>query len=238
MKQLVVFDWNGTLLDDTQAVLYADNTVLRRWGGQAVDFSTFQETVCIPKSEFFIARGCDRAVIINEANKVAALANSTYEAQAKNCKLRNGALELLNWLNKGGVTQTILSNHNIPAIQFQLTRFGLTSYFDKVLANADPAGFLLKISKQERLQQYLSQEATKFDRVVIVGDSTEEIEIAHRLGLAVVSLEGGIHSKERLSKESPTILCQELEQSYAFFQEYFGLTQEFTGTERQDKLVA
>ncbi|MFA6549934.1 MAG: HAD family hydrolase, partial [Candidatus Gracilibacteria bacterium] len=69
MKKLIVFDWNGTLLSDTQACMEADNHVLKAFGGKSVDLKTYRDTIVIPAIDFCVQHGCNRKEIQQKSQK-------------------------------------------------------------------------------------------------------------------------------------------------------------------------
>ncbi|MGY3488299.1 phosphoglycolate phosphatase-like HAD superfamily hydrolase [Bradyrhizobium sp. USDA 4011] len=53
MKSAIIFDWNGTLLDDANAVLQTINAILSRFGRAAVDMHKLREKFELPPSVLF-----------------------------------------------------------------------------------------------------------------------------------------------------------------------------------------
>jgi phosphoglycolate phosphatase len=220
MKTLMVFDWNGTLLNDTEAVIYADNCALAHFGGRPIDVETFQNTVSIPKIEFYKLHGCSPAFLNENLGAVADFAGIQYQKMLPRCGLRPGAVEVLKFLKEHEVHVLILSNDMVDNIWSQLRRFKIDTYIDAVLANTDPYVFMRHALKQNRLAEYL-RETGPYHPQVIVGDSTEEIIIGKKLGLTTVSLLKGIHSQPRLVSESPDLLSPSLVEALFFLQQVF-----------------
>jgi phosphoglycolate phosphatase len=220
MKALMVFDWNGTLLDDTEAIIYADNCALAHFGGRPIDVETFQNTVSIPKREFYMLHGCSPAVLDEHPGTIADFAAIQYQKMLPRCGLRPGVVEVLKFLKEHEVHVLILSNDLIDNIWSQLRRFKLDTYIDAVLANVDPYAFMRHGLKQNRLAEYLRRTGP-YHPQVIVGDSTEEIIIGKKLGLTTVSLLKGVHSQQRLTTESPDLLSPGLVEASFFLQEVF-----------------
>jgi len=210
MIELAVFDWNGTIVDDTFAVIDADNDVLRALGCPPVEYSRFLETNSIPKSEFYIANGCSAELISAQLMQVADIAHSNYEELAKNCELRDGVLNVLEWLHKHSIPTIILSNHTVAGIECQLVRLELSRYFSEVLANADRHTFL-KGGKLQKLKNYLAARKLNHKKVVIFGDSPEEAVIASELGTKSILIGGGAYSSARLQSATPDYLFENFE---------------------------
>jgi phosphoglycolate phosphatase len=220
MRALTVFDWNGTLLDDTDAIIYADNCALEHFGGRIISVETFQDTVSIPKQEFFTFHGCSPTLLKENPAAIAEFAAAHYQERLLDCELRPGTMELLKFLKEHDVHVVILSNDMVDNIWNQLKRFEIDSYIHIVLANTDPLAFMKYALKQNRLAEYLRETGPYFPQVIL-GDSTEEITIGKKLGLTTISLLMGIHSQRRLAFESPDLLSPGLVEALPFLQQVF-----------------
>ena len=60
MLQLVVWDWNGTLIADTQACMDAGNHVIRTYGGTPLTRKIYAATFDFPTINFYCRQGCNR----------------------------------------------------------------------------------------------------------------------------------------------------------------------------------
>lgn len=207
MDTLAVFDWNGTLLDDTKAVLEADNRILDMFGGKQVSLTEFQDTMCIPKKGFFELHGFPPDI---DWSRPSQIHFEHYESLANSCGLRAGTLELLEWLRDIGAHSIILSNHTSAAISQQLSRLGLVSHIDHILANSDPADFIKGVRKEDRLRIFLEKSKFPKARTFIFGDTTEEIEISRSLGMQSIAVTGGCYSEARLKAQNPNFVCSDL----------------------------
>lgn len=206
MIKLVVFDWNGTLLADTLACMEADNQVLKTFGGTPVTLNEFRKTIIIPSIDFYVQHGCDRNTLLEKADKVSELFHATYESRASKCRTRTGTKELLPYLSSKSIDAVILSNHTMDGIHSQLARLNISMYFKDVLANSGLDSSLTGRNKSEKLQAYLQNSSYQPNETMIVGDSPEEIEIAHSLNLISVAVTGGYYSTQRLRNVKPDYL--------------------------------
>ena len=48
MIKLIAFDWNGTLIADTQIIVKADNFILKKFSVKAITVQKFRESFHIP----------------------------------------------------------------------------------------------------------------------------------------------------------------------------------------------
>ena len=129
IKALMVFDWNGTLIDDTEAIIYADNCALAHFGGQPISTKTYLDTVSIPKREFFMLHGCSPILLNENPKAIADFAAIHYQEKLSSCGLRAGAIEILKFLKEQAVHVIILSNDMNDNIWSQLRRFEIKQLY-------------------------------------------------------------------------------------------------------------
>lgn len=206
--ELVVWDWNGTILADTQACMDAGNHVITTFGGTPVPRRQYAATFDFPSIEFYCRQGCDRKAL--ERPGAADVFHDFYEERARHCRTRRGARETLDWLRQHSIDSVILSNHIQEAILVQLKRLGLTDYFDEVLANIDRGAANVGKNKVQRLEDYLTRTRHNPLNAVIVGDSTEDVVIGKKLHMRTTALRDGYFSTPRLRASNPDYIIGNL----------------------------
>lgn len=210
MKKLIVFDWNGTLLADTEACRFADNKVLKQFGGKTVGMKEYRDTVIIPSIKFYVHHGCSEEELRKKSQQRAELFHATYEARAAQCRTRRGARKLLQWIHLHAISAVILSNHTVQGIEAQLQRLGIAAFFTGVLANTILDSAMRTKNKEEKLREYLLQHQYLPKDVVIIGDSPEEIQIGKAMRITSVAITNGYYAEKRLREAKPDYLIQKL----------------------------
>lgn len=198
-KILIAWDWNSTLIADTKAVLHADALILTYWGHRPRTLKELQEHFETPISKYYQNIGVDLETDIDPAlrsNQFTLL----YEHAVRNCRTRRGAKIVLAWLKENKVDNILLSNHRQPDIEKHLDRLCLREFFIEVLANQMQKTSYQKITKPDKLANYIKEHDYDPKNVWIIGDTLEEIEIARQLGISVISISGGMVSVKRLKK--------------------------------------
>lgn len=206
MIKLVVFDWNGTLFDDTKIVLEAVNaSEVKVLGIPPISLELYRETYDAPLHRFYENLGISRETFDAKSAEIAAKFHPIYEPLAAHARTRPGTKKTLRHLKKLGISCVILSNHTVEGIYLQLSRLKLTELFDAVLANGGTEE-MHHTSKQHRLEHYLNEHNISPAEAIIVGDTVEEIRIGHNLGLNIVSITGGNNSEIRLKNAQPNAI--------------------------------
>lgn len=205
----VVYDWNGTLLDDMDAVIEALNVILRKYNRPVIEHEPFRELCLYPFPILYGRLGFNEQEIETLCKEGNCIFHDKYELLAANAPLRKGAIELLEFSKKYKVQNLILSNHMVDAIGVQLERLKIKDYFSKVLAFASRESQYKDISKGERLRLYLKDNSINPETTLIIGDSEEECEIARALNLTSVAITGGTVSENRLRAANPDYIIND-----------------------------
>lgn len=212
MIKLVAFDWNGTILSDTIACLAGDDAALVSLGYKPISLKKFRETFDVPLVNFYKRIGVDPNIPKDKYKLSETLFHKVYEARVVKARTRAGARNLLAWLKKNKVPAIIFSNHVKERIEEQLQRLKISDYIATVLANDHTHEVLYKRWKGEKLKDYLKANNIKPHEVLVVGDTTEEIEIARELGGISIAITQGYQSTPRLKAAKPDYLLGDLRQ--------------------------
>jgi phosphoglycolate phosphatase len=210
MIKLVFFDWNGTILNDANANLEAENIVLPLFGIRPITIKCIQDNFEIPITKFYSRVGINEKQFFENQSKIQETWHNSYEKRVDHCRARAGAGALLKWLRSKGIRSVILSNHTIGSIERHLKRLELKKYFDAVLANDSIMYTGLK-DKAKRAEDYILEKGFSPEQVLVVGDSPEEARIARRLNAKSALVSGGWYSEKRLREAKPDYIVERLD---------------------------
>ena len=194
----IFWDWNGTLLDDTDAALGALNVLLAKRGLPQIGMNWYREHFAFPVRPFYAKCGIDLA---NEDWE--ALAQSYHEAYAALPKrLNDEAVAALERAKKAGARQCIISALRQDLLDAAVDGCGLRGYFDDVYG-VDNLDGSTKIGRaRELMAKVRARDAA--DEVVLVGDSLHDKEVSDDLGIRCVLCATGGHSAARLRAVAAT----------------------------------
>jgi phosphoglycolate phosphatase len=190
--QHVVWDWNGTLLDDVDLAVNGVNQVCARFGVPAVTREFYRSRFQFPISAFYSSLGFDLervsfSDIIREYLAV-------FDARVRHCALNEGALELLECLRQNGIGSSILSASYRPTLVQTLEAKGLGGYFTHVCGLGDEKG----TSKLEEGRILHAKLGLPGERILYVGDTTHDAEVAAALGWNSCIVSCGHQDEDRL----------------------------------------
>ncbi|MGV7214880.1 HAD family hydrolase [Bradyrhizobium sp. UFLA05-112] len=203
MKPALVFDWNGTLLDDADALLQTTNAILERFGRATIDMNTFREHCDVPLSILYRNLGMSESEVAATDRDGSAIFHDAYEPLASNANLREGARRMLEIAREQAASSIIVSNHIVDPLRSQMQRLGINEYIDEVLAFESRATQYKSMTKGERLRLYMQENDLKPPATFIIGDMPVEANIARDLGLISIAITGGFVSESRLRAAEP-----------------------------------
>lgn len=196
---LVIWDWNGTLLDDVGAAFKSVNTMLERRGKEPIDMPQYHHYIDVPIRGFY-----ENIFDLTRENYSDILKeyNDEYKAQMSEIMLAQGAIEVLSHLRDVGVRQAIVSSSEQKQLRHSVKHFELDEYFDAVLGAQD----FFADSKLERAKQYIVHNSFEPSRVLVVGDLLQDCEMAQSVGADCVLLSRGHNSKQKLRDSGAAVI--------------------------------
>ena len=177
----VVWDWNGTLLNDVKVGVNTLNDMLGRRGLPLLSVEDYKEKFGFPElSVDFV---------------------ETYDKYAGEVGLNEGVREVLAGIQQTGVKQYVLSALREDLLQQMLRHFQIDSRFDRACGAND----IYAAGKIERGQQMLQTCPIVPEDTLMVGDTIHDAEVADALGFDCILFAGGHNNEERLQKKAPVI---------------------------------
>ena len=199
--ELILWDWNGTLLDDVALCVDALNRLLARYGyPQRYDRDQYRAIFGFPVQDYYARAGFDFSR--HSFDELAVSFMEDYIPASEACPLAEGAREALDAFSQAGLRQVILSASPITTLRHQVEARGVTGYFDRLLGLGD----IYAKSKVDLGLQYLRE--TGFDpaRAVMIGDSTHDFEAARALGVPCVLQSAGHQPPEVLRRTGAPVV--------------------------------
>ena len=200
MKRHLLWDWNGTLLDDTRACVDALNVMLVRRSLPPLTLERYRATFAFPVRRFYAALG-----LRLEHEDWDALAREYHDLYAEQPKALNAetfaALELA---RSAGVGQSIISALRQDLLDGATAAFGVAPYMREVFGvdNLDGSS---KLGRAHELVARLTADGVcRREEMVLIGDALHDKEVADALGVRCVLCAQGSHAHWRLTEAAPT----------------------------------
>ena len=198
----ILWDWNGTLLDDTQAALDTLNIMLAKRGAAPIAMDFYRDHFAFPVKPFYKSIG-----VCLENEDWDALAREYHDIYARQPKRLNAeAIAALERAKAAGARQAIISALRQDLLDAATAALGVATYMDLVYGvdNLDGA------SKLDRARELLKAIALPGGSagepvdVCLIGDALHDKEVADALGIRCVLCAQGSHAAWRLRAVAPT----------------------------------
>lgn len=200
--ELILWDWNGTLLDDVALCVDALNRLLASHGyPQQYDRDSYREIFGFPIVDYYRRAGFDF-----DKHSFAELAErymQYYIPQSAVCPLAAGAVETLQSFRKAGLRQVILSASPLKTLQTRVNQRGVGSYFEQLLGLND----IYATSKVALGLAYLKANQINPDATVMIGDSVHDYEVASALGVCCVLQSSGHQPVSKLAETGAAVVA-------------------------------
>ena len=192
MQRCLIWDWNGTLLDDVAAAVNALNRMLVKRGAQPITVERYRSRFGFPVRPFYAELGVDLGRwdwddICEDFHSFIAAEPQEMRAETR------PALELAARL---GFRQSILSALRQDLLEHALAANGIDGFFEHVFGvdNLDGAS---KLQRGRELMAALGPEA---EEPVLIGDTLHDAEVASALGARCILFSGGHQMPDRLAE--------------------------------------
>lgn len=187
----LVWDWNGTLLDDLHLIVDATNAALASVGGGPVSVDEHRRDFHRPVSAYY-GHVLGRPVTPAEFATLDQVFHHVYRAGLPRCRLAGDAFAAMrSWTGTQSLLSMFFHDELVPVV----TRHGLDGHLRRVDGLRDRVG---GGSKAPHLQAHLAALQLPGPDCVLIGDSVDDAEAAASVGARVVLYAGGITHEERL----------------------------------------
>jgi len=181
----IIWDWNGTLLDDAHIATEVIGEILIENGLPAITLDEYRTHFCFPVENYYRKLGFD----FNKTpfHFLADRFVRVFDERVKGAKLFDGVTDLLDSISNQGIQQSILSAASQTHLDEIVDHFGVTRYFKRIYGlDNHYAKSKLHRGKQLILDIPISKEKTVF-----IGDTDHDLEVGQELGIRVILLNGG-----------------------------------------------
>ena len=195
MVRNIIWDWNGTLLDDTWICYEIANIMLEERGLQKIpDFERYRQIFKFPVIDWYVGMGYtfEKETYEQVADEFLVL----YNRMLPECVLKDGAKEVTAELKKRGYRQILLSATGQDTLEKNLRTFDMTGIFEEILGQKNDLAF----GKSERGRLDMERCGMDPKETVLVGDTNHDHEVADLIGAGCILIDSGNQSGTVLEK--------------------------------------
>ncbi|MGI5213206.1 HAD family hydrolase [Plantactinospora sp. CA-290183] len=190
-REHLVWDWNGTLLNDLNLVVSATNVALAGAAGPAVTAEEHRTQFRRPVADYY-AEVLGRALDADEFGRLDKLFHDAYRLGLASCELAADAPQALRaWPGSQSLLSMWFHEELVPVVDGH----GLTTHFRRV---DGLRGTLGGDRKAAHLARHLAELGVDGRSAVLIGDSIDDAEAADSVGARCVLYTGGFTDTVRL----------------------------------------
>lgn len=189
----IIWDWNGTLLDDTYLCVEIINEILKAEKIPLVDTTQYRETFTFPVRHYYDRIG------LNKSEKSFETLSEVYIKQYgerwNRCQLHDGANECLEMIRRAGISQSVLSASEQNTLEQAIAHYQILNYFRGLIGQQD----YYARGKLEAGQAWIQELNWQPPEILLIGDTLHDYEVAQQLGLQCILVSFG-HQSESVLK--------------------------------------
>lgn len=198
---LVVFDWDGTVMDTTATIAAGFRHAAAELGYRVPTEEEVRSVIGLdwPSAISKIVPSCP----VEEHEHFREVYWKWYVPHEKDVVIFPGMQEIIVGLKKLGVKRAIATGKSREGLNRVFALTGLESEFE----STQTASECLPKPNAEMLEKIEIELGIPASRTVMIGDTTHDVHMAHRYGCDVVAMTYGASTLDDLKASEPTYLC-------------------------------
>jgi phosphoglycolate phosphatase len=192
-RTTIIWDWNGTLLDDAEICREAINKMLKVRNLPELSLEKYRDVFTFPVIEYYKEVGFN--FDIEEWEPVAMEFINLYLSVLPSCGLTPFAARTLETFKQKGYRQAIISAMQHEALLKSVSALGIFEYFDYIGGIGDHYGG----GKIDNARNYFIQAGLSPEKITLIGDTLHDSEVAAELQCKCILVATGHQSFQKLS---------------------------------------
>jgi len=201
----VIWDWNGTLVDDAWLFVELMNAELKKRNLTKITVRDYRSHFTFPVKKYYENLGFDFKS--ESFQKVGHDFINNFKQRNLEPELYKNVSHILKWLKQQKITQSILSAQENTILNKTVPHYKIDRYFTSIAGIKDIyANNKIDIAVEERNKIHLND-----DEILMIGDSTHDFEVSKFLNIKCVLFSKGHYAKKRLIKNNCLIIDNHLD---------------------------
>ncbi len=188
----IIWDWNGTLLDDAWLCVEVMNGMLEKRGLPKVSLDFYRSVFTFPVRDYYRELGYDFSK--EPFEEVGMEFMDSYNRRQKECRLHPEVLTVLEAFRQHGYGQSILSAREQKELQAETIDLGVNQYFEKIYGLDDHYAH----GKTDVGIKLIKDLGIPAASLLFIGDTRHDAEVALEIGIDCILIPNGHHTEERL----------------------------------------
>jgi phosphoglycolate phosphatase len=189
---MIIWDWNGTLLNDIDICIESINRILDKRGLKRITKEIYLRFFRFPVIDFYRDLGFDF-----EKENFDALSDeyiSHYISIESFSALHDGALDLLKHFHSNQVHQVVLSAMEQNTLTGSIQKYNIHHFFREIIGVSNFFGH----GKLDSARHFIENSSIPAFNITLLGDTIHDHEVAKTLGCNCILIAGGHQPYEKL----------------------------------------
>ncbi|MEA1940101.1 MAG: HAD family hydrolase, partial [Candidatus Caldatribacteriota bacterium] len=181
----IIWDWNGTLVDDVWLVVEIMNKMLKKRQLPGIDSKKYKEIFDFPVTKYYLKLGFDFSRESFKELTVEFI--SEYYRRFNECKLFDKTEEVLKKIRDMGISQSILSASKEDVLTEKIRYYGIEKYFCRIIGLENHYAE----SKIENGKKGIVELNLDPQEVLLIGDTTHDYDVSKQIGCDCLLIANG-----------------------------------------------
>lgn len=192
----IIWDWNGTLLNDVRLCADIMNELLTMESLPEISVENYRNIFTFPVEEYY--RRAGHNFKNSSFEMLGKEFMNRYETGKSQCRLSPGAIELLEEFSRINIHQHILSAYEQNSLNKIVDQFSIKKHFKQIIGldNIYAGGKMLLAEKLIKIINNNGED----QKVLMIGDTLHDLDVALHINADCILIANGHQSKVRLEE--------------------------------------
>jgi len=192
--RLIIFDWDGTLMDSEAHIVASMHGAMDTMGIERLPVTDISNIIGLGMREALDALFPAQAANDDFAHDFVAAYREYFFAEDADQRFFDGALQVLQIMRERGMLLAVATGKSRRGLKMVLQQYGLEKYFDATRCADETA------SKPDplMLDEILQTLSVAPEQAVMIGDTEYDMDMAANAGTHAIAANYGVHESSRL----------------------------------------
>ena len=200
MIKNIIWDWNGTIVNDASVFVVVMNSVLSRHGLRKITLNDYKQNFCFPIKKYWRFLGFKfNSASFDKMNKEFI---ALYKKKMLSPPLHVGIVDVFKVFKERGLAQFVLSASESSLLKRSVEHYRLQSFFLDILG----VNNLNALGKESLALDLVKQYQLNPKETLLIGDTEYDLRVALALGCRALLVSFGHFDKGRLIGLGPAVV--------------------------------
>jgi len=196
----IIWDWNGTLLDDVDICIDTINALLSKYNKKTISKESYKKMFTFPVQNYYSKLGFNTST--ENFKKIAEEFITEYNSRLPSSQLFPGVKENLYYFSQLGYTQTIISAMEQGILTKSVREKEIEGFFHSILGLSNN----LAVSKAVVAKNFIENSNLNPKKTWFIGDTSHDFEVSQECGCNHVLIANGHQNYDKLTSITEAVV--------------------------------